>query len=102
MLESRACSLPVFRCLLPVSQTHTRRRFLTFTLRSLLVLISIFGAILGIWVNRLRTQQAIVREVEGLGGQVWNVDCGSGQILAEYPSWLPSSAWPLVPMRLNY
>ena len=81
----------------------TLRRFRTFTLRSVIILISVFGVILGIWMNCLRTQQAIVREVEGLGGQVWNVDCGNdGKILAQYPSWLPSFAWPLVPRRLNY
>ena len=86
-----------------MNQIPARRRFRTFTLRSLLILISVFGVILGIWVDRLRTQQAIVRDVEELGGQVWNVDCFSdGIILAEYPSWLPSSAWPLVPRRLNY
>jgi hypothetical protein len=85
-----------------VSRMFTRGRIKTFTLRSLIVLTSIIAILVGGWTNRLRTQNAFIHEVEGLGGEVWNVDCETNDILSDHPTWLPDYLQSITPRQLNY
>ena len=47
-----------------------RRRWLSFSLRTLLVVITIFCVALGYWVHRANRQKAVVKWVEDNGGYV--------------------------------
>ena len=47
-----------------------KRRWLRFSLRSLLVAITLFAIVLGVEMNRVRKQRLIVAEVERSGGSV--------------------------------
>jgi Leucine-rich repeat (LRR) protein len=51
--------------------SHPKRRWLRFSLRSLLLAMTVFGVWLGVKVNAARQQREIVRMVHELGGIVW-------------------------------
>jgi hypothetical protein len=59
------------------SRTATRRRWLQFSLRGLLALLTVFAIWLGVIVNRAREQREAVKAIEATGGIVqydWQVN----------------------------
>jgi hypothetical protein len=55
----------------------TRRRWLQFSLRGLIALLTVFAIWLGVVVNRAREQREAVKAIESLGGVVlydWQIE----------------------------
>src|SRR6185437_11305871 len=53
-----------------MSKNESPRRYLTFSLRTLFVLTTVFAVWLGVVVNRAREQREAVKAIEALGGTV--------------------------------
>jgi hypothetical protein len=71
-----------------VCSGQQQRRWFRFSLRTLLILLSIFGIWLGVRVNRARQQEHAVELIQRAGGEVI-YDFGlSGQIDPPGPKWL--------------
>src|SRR5262245_18637753 len=72
--------------------SHSKRRWLRFSLRTLLLAMTVFCVWLAIKVNAAREQRQIVKMVQGLGGTVWyDYECDADGVRLNpppEPSWL--------------
>ena len=76
---------------------------LRFTLRSLAISVLLFAVTIGWWGNWVRSQRAVVAEINQLGGCVLNVYPGHSLFQAPvYPAWLPEALRQVYPMNFNY
>lgn len=57
-----------------MSHNNSRRRWLQFSLKGLLIALTVAALVIGRTVSRVRNQEAIVATVADLGGQVWSAD----------------------------
>ena len=81
-----------------MSHTMRSRRYLTFSLRTFLVLLTVLAAWLGVVVNRAREQREAVKALEALGGSVgydWqDVDLDLEELLSlDGPLTPPGPEW---------
>ena len=80
-----------------------RRKWRSYSLRTLLLSMATFAILLSLWLNRVRTQARIISELQSIGAGVYSIDYseGGGTVILDYPSWLPSSWQFVYPSRKN-
>jgi hypothetical protein len=88
----------------------SRRRYLTFSLRTLFVVTTVFAVWLGTVVNRARERREAVKAIKALGGFVyydWQTPLGvvlnerTGELVSSVPFSTPSDAKPEGPAWLR-
>lgn len=76
------------------TSSRPRRRWLRFSIRTLLILVTLCGVWLGLKVNAARRQQQAVAEIQKLGGWVrYDFECDrqTGRRLPGAKSWVPKA-----------
>ena len=68
-----------------------KSKWRTYSIRALLLLMAGIGILPGWHMNRVNTQQRVVRDLFAVGANVYSISTDEMVVICDYPEWVPSS-----------